>query len=146
MSWWVSLEDRTAKHWCSYGVPPSDFVPEYEGDVPCPVPCYPDVEVEAFEEGGTYVLGGSTQAELNVTYNYSKLFWEAMPDGGLRGLDERHAEDCISILEQGVEHLSAMPQGETTDYWAATPGNAVKPLKMLLEWAKQHPKAVFSVN
>ena len=29
-------------------------------------------EVENFTEGGTYAIGGSNEADLNVTYNYSK--------------------------------------------------------------------------
>lgn len=31
------------------------------------------VEVERHEEGGTFALGGTTRAELNITYNYGAL-------------------------------------------------------------------------
>ena len=39
------------------------------------------VEVPSFEEGGTLALGGTTEADLNVTYNYGKLFRFASLDG-----------------------------------------------------------------
>ena len=30
--------------------------------------------VDKFEDGGIYVMGGSGEADLNVTYNYAKYF------------------------------------------------------------------------
>ena len=38
---------------------------DVEGDI---------VEVPHFQEGGTYAIGGQSEAELNVTYNYAKHF------------------------------------------------------------------------
>lgn len=113
MSWWISLEDEGGEA----------------------------VTVERHAEGGTYAIGGVTEASLNVTYNYGRLFREAgcHPDD-LRG---RVAGDVLPKLEGAVKYLG-MKRDE--DYWKATPGNAGYALSVLLEWAKQHPAAVFRVN
>jgi hypothetical protein len=142
VSYWVHLTDRTKPHWCSYGVKPEDFKPQYEGDVPCPVPCYPDVEVENHSEGGTYALGGISEACLNVTYNYSRCY--APFDFNLRDLDGKPAKDATEKLREIVKALGK--NRDNDDYWAATPGNAGHALSILLDWAEQHPEATFVVN
>ena len=100
-------------------------------------------EIEPHEEGGTYVLGGTTDASLNITYNYSKYFYEFLDtEKGLRGLDGKKAQDVISKLENAVKGLGTE---KDADYWKATPGNAGHSLSILLQWAKQHPNATFKV-
>jgi hypothetical protein len=144
MSWWVYLEDRTAKHWCSFGTKPEDFEPEFKGDEPCPEPCYPTVDVERQSEGGTYVIGGSTDAELNITYNYSKHYYRTLDEKeGLDWLSEKFARDCVGRLEKAIKELGTE---RSTDYWSPTPGNAGYALSILLDWANQHPNAVFRVS
>lgn len=99
---------------------------------------YPDgreIQVDIHEEGGTYALGGTDQASLNVTYNYGKHF-------DFNKLDGRTAEDCIPEMEEAVKELGTE---RDSDYWKATPGNAGYAVSILLGWARQHPKAVFSV-
>ena len=115
MSWWVSLSDDGGQ--CS---------------------------VESFTEGGTYKVGGSSEAELNITYNYSKHYYQHLDkDNGLRALDGQRAGDWIERLESAVKELGTE---RADDYWAATEGNAGHALNILLSWAKQHPNAVFRVN
>lgn len=144
MSWWVYLEDETAKPWCSYGVALEDFKPDWEGDTPCPVPCYPAVEVERHDEGGTYAIGGINSAELNVTYNYGRCFREAWDGVGLQEvLDGKRAEEVIEALEHAVKHLGTEQDG---DYWKASAGNAGHALEILASWAHQHPDGRFRVS
>ena len=147
MSWDVHLEDRRQKPGCSYGVSIIDFIPDFEGDEPCTVPCYPTVEVPPHSEGGTYIVGGTMEASLNVTYNYGKQFYEAIPyPPGLNfvgWLTNKTGAEAAPLLEAAVAKL-----GVTRDdnYWAATPGNAGHALSILAKWARQHPTAVFRVD
>ena len=116
MSWWVSLLDE-------HGVL---------------------VYVPRFIEGGTYPVGGTEQAELNITYNYSKWYHQHfMPRSGLQWLHNKVAFDTIGQLERAVKELGTI---QDTNYWASTPGNAGYALSLLLKWAKQHPKAIFVVR
>lgn len=144
MSWDVSLEDRTAPHWCSYGTPPDQYVKQYPLDEPCTTPCYPAVQVERFQDGGTYAVGGSTEASLNITYNYSPFYYNHLDkENGLRFLNGKRAGDVIKALEYAV---SALGTTRDNDYWASTPGNAGAALAVLLSWARQYPDAIFSVH
>ena len=56
--------------------------------------------LEPFEDGGTYALGGTTDCELNVTYNYSDKF-------NFRALDGKTAVETTLTL--AVFSLRAPP-------------------------------------
>jgi len=103
------------------------------------------VEVENHEEGGTYVLGGVSEATLNITYNYGAVF--SLVDADYGGLEERlhgvHAKDSVPWLESMVERLGTQ---RYRDYWAPTPGNAGYALSILLSWAKANPDALWEVS
>ena len=115
MSWWVSLNEK--------------------GEL---------VTVDNFSDGGTYVVGGSTDANLNITYNYSALYHEYLDkDKGLEYLNRKSAKTCIPKLEKAVEALGTE---RASDYWLATLGNAGYALSILLKWAKAYPEALFSVS
>jgi len=91
--------------------------------------------------GGTYALGGTTEAWLNVTYNYSQFFHAALDaEKGIRWLYGRRARDCVAALEKAIAVL-----GTTTDddYWRATPGNAGAALNNLLTLARLCPDGIF---
>lgn len=108
MSYWISLRDK-------------------DGKIP---------EVDSFEEGGVYIVGGSSEADLNVTYNYAKHF-------DFRGLHEKKVSETISTLEKAIETL----KDDTTDnYWDSTEGNTKQPLKTLLSWARKYPDMSWNVN
>lgn len=128
MSWDISLQDEN-------------------GNIP---------DVELFCEGGTQPVGGSTKAELNVTYNYSDVIHVAniptdLPlewTGGrgrfyINALDGQKAKYTIATLEAAVNILGV---NKYTDYWAPTPGNAGYALNILLGWAKQYPDHVWVVE
>ena len=99
------------------------------------------VKVKKFEEGGTYVMGGSEEADLNITYNYCWFYYRYLDKKeGIRWLYGKKAKDCIERLEKAVKELGTII---FKDYWAPTPGNAGYALSILLEWAKQNPDAIF---
>ena len=118
MSWWVSLVDDK-------GIP---------------------VQVENFTDGGTYVVGGSVQAELNVTYNYGGILRSVGIDlhEGAGNIHWRKASECIPMLEAG---LAGLPDKQpASDYWLPTPGNVRVVIQRLLAWAKANPDATFKVS
>ena len=105
--------------------------------------CYEDVqaEVKNHQEGGTYQVGGTKKASLNLTYNYSWFYHRFLDDGeGIRWMYGKTGKETISRLADAVEELGVK---QYKDYWAPTPGNAGYALSILLEWAKQHPTAVW---
>jgi hypothetical protein len=96
---------------------------------------------ERFEEGGTYVLGGSDQAELNITYNYGKIFHEVLGGGGISTLYGMTGTAAAPVLEAALAKIPDEPPSD--DYWASTPGNARKALGRLLVFARELPHGVF---
>jgi hypothetical protein len=108
MSWWVYLEDKDGK----------------------------PVEVSAHSEGGTYAVGGISEAELNVTYNYGKHF-------AFKTLNGKAASETVEGLTALVAKLGT---DRDEDYWNPTPGNVGHAASILLAWAKQHPAAKWRVS
>ena len=98
------------------------------------------VPVEPHSEGGTYAMGGTSKAEINVTYNYSRVYPEYF---SLRDLDGKTAAETELILAKAVDELGTE---RDEDYWNPTPGNAGYALNILLGWARQHPKAKWIVS
>ena len=102
------------------------------------------VTVPAHSEGGTYALGGTDSASLNVTYNYGRWIREGLDvEQGLKWLHDRKAKHCIERLEAAVGKLGTE---KDSNYWAPTAGNAGYALAILLGWAKLHPEAHFQVE
>ena len=102
------------------------------------------VEVSSHHEGSNIILGeGNLEADITVTYNYSKHFGSVLIDGGLSYLDGKRAGDVIDDLQAGVTLLGTE---QDNDYWKATPGNAGHILSTLLTWAKSYPNATFQIN
>ena len=93
-------------------------------------------QVESFIAGGTYVLGGSCEADLNITYNYSKLF-------NFRSLHEQKARGTIKILKETIKEYGIK---KDSDYWKCTKGNVGYCLSILLNWALQYPEYKWNVN
>lgn len=101
--------------------------------------------VANFQEGGTQPIGGSEEASLNITYNYSFFYYHFLDHKeGLNWLNGKLAKDCISRLDVASELLCQGPAHD--DYWAATPANAGKALAILLGWARKYPEAKFEVH
>lgn len=102
----------------------------------------PIVEVDPHQEGGTYAIGGSNEADLNITYNYSEVYH--LFQFSIKDLDGQKAETMISKLRELVLKLGTKKYER--DYWAPTPGNAGAALETLLDWAIRHPNAYFKVG
>jgi hypothetical protein len=99
--------------------------------------------VEHFTDGGNYVLGGTDEASLNITWNYSQFYyWFLDEEAGLRALNGCRAGDWIERLAAAVEKLGT----HRYDDYAPTAGNAGVALDRLLGWARQYPDAVFEVR
>ena len=99
------------------------------------------VSVVRHQEGSNFALGGTTDASIDITYNYSGYFVEHIDSGaGIRFLYGKRAVDCIDILEKAVDSLGKVVDD---DYWRTTPGNAGHVLSVLLAWANEHPDAIF---
>jgi len=102
------------------------------------------VAVDSFDEGGTRPIGGSTEACLNITYNYSWFYYHFLDKkDGLEWLDGKKAQRALPRLRKAC---TALPNKPWQDYWAPTPGNAGHAMAILLKWAESHPRARFQVN
>jgi len=99
----------------------------------------------AFEDGGTYCVGGSDECSLNVTYNYGGMYCNVFPDegwtnGAISWLYGKTGAETIDVLRAGV---IALGTNRDDDYWASTPGNAGAALARLLSFATAHPDGVW---
>ena len=63
------------------------------------------LNVDRHSEGGTFVLGGTSDAELNVTYNYGKFYREHLNEAGLRWLDGKRLKMLLRCLRRQLESL-----------------------------------------
>ncbi len=94
--------------------------------------------------GGTYALGGTTVAWLNVTYNYSPFFYRVLDAAnGLRSLSGKTAAATHAQIVAAAEKLGDDVSG---DYWAATEGNAKRALLQLVELGKLRPDGIWRVS
>ena len=101
------------------------------------------MKVDNHQEGGTYAYGGIEEAELNITYNYSKQYYEHLDKEGLRWLSGKTASKTIPKLRLAIK---ALGRTRSDDYWSPTKGNAGYALSILLKWAKKNPDAIWQVN
>lgn len=85
-------------------------------------------------EGGTYAIGGSNLAKMDVTYNYSELF-------SLANLDGFTVNDALPILAHKVAEWGVLP---APDYWAVDPRNVGYACYVVMTWCleamKQQPE------
>lgn len=90
--------------------------------------------------GGTYAVGGTTEAAFNITYNYSKYFYDTLGEKGIRTIYGMTGAESIPVLTAAADQL----EGEAADnYWEATSGNAKCALLALIELAKLAPHGVW---
>lgn len=84
--------------------------------------------------GGTFAMGGTDEAWLNVTYNYGDFFYEFMDeDKGIRAIYGKPLKDAVALIDDTVSAIVDKLGDEPPDpdYWKATPGNACKALRNL---------------
>ena len=90
--------------------------------------------------GGTYIHGGTYNAELNVTYNYARHFYATIGEHGIRSIYGMTGADSIPILTKAAMKLE---EDYNEDYWAPTEGNARKALMELVALAKMRPDCIW---
>ena len=93
---------------------------------------------------GSYkVSPPSDEAEIGITYNYSKFYRETIDEEeGVRWLYGKTGRECGTKLLNAVDVLGVY-RGEDEDYWSATPGNAGRALMVLFKWAEGNLDGVF---
>lgn len=105
-----------------------------------------EIEEGHFMRGGTYQIGGCHELWLNITWNYSKFYYE-VDEGGIPGLNGKTGAESIPILEKMIARIEEKYPDKKTDpdYWEPTPGNALKPLYQLIAIARMRPDGVWYI-
>lgn len=70
---------------------------------------------------GTYAVGGSPLAVMNITYNYAPIFVKVLGPQGVRTIYGMRAFDTILLLTEAIDKLGTDVH---EDYWEPTEGNA----------------------
>lgn len=95
-------------------------------------------------KGGTYAMGGTNQAWVNITYNYCdhfrKIFKPRNNIYGIRSIYGLSGKESISILENAMSELK---DDVSDNYWESTEGNAKESLRSLLTLAKLAPQGIW---
>ncbi len=90
-------------------------------------------------KGGTYAIGGTECAELNVTYNYAKHYG-SLGSEGIRTIYGKTGAQSIPLLTDAIEKLG---DDVDADYWKPTEGNAKQALLQLRALAQLRPDGVW---
>ena len=90
--------------------------------------------------GGTYAVGGTREAHLNVTYNYAEHYKRVLGEKGIRTIYGMTGAESIPLLEAAASRLA---DDATGNYWDATDGNAKRALLQLVALAKLRPDGVW---
>ena len=91
--------------------------------------------------GGTYAVGGTKDASLNITYNYAEHFIKTLGENGIRTIYKMNACDSIPVLENAINMLK---DDVHDNYWKPTEGNAKNALIQLMTLAKLRPDGVWT--
>lgn len=90
--------------------------------------------------GGTYAMGGTKEAWLNITYNYGKHYYRVMGENGIRTIYGMSGAESIPVLKEAISKLG---DEVDPDYWKDTEGNAKKALYGLLALAQLRPDGIW---
>jgi hypothetical protein len=111
--------------------------------------------------GGTYSVGGTTEARLNITYNYFPQFARAFPDlakprklapawmcddfvgrpiRGIRTIYGLTGAESMPLLAAAI---AALGDDVDPDYWKPTDGNAKRALVQLRALAMMRPDGIW---
>ena len=81
--------------------------------------------------GGTYAIGGRTELQMNVTFNYSAVYSDYL-NASLRDLDGMTVKRTIPTLCTWIAKLAGAGGEPSDDYWEPSVGNARVALANLL--------------
>lgn len=100
------------------------------------------LEVESPHQirGGTYAVGGTTEAWLNITYNYGRFYYEVFGEKGIRTIYGMTGAESIPVIKKAMDKLG---DDVDPDYWKPTQGNAKRALAGLLALAQLRPDGIW---
>ena len=90
--------------------------------------------------GGMYAVGGTSEAWLNITYNYASHFYRVLGDKGIRTIYGMTGAESIPVLKAAADQLN---DDVSEDYWKPTEGNAKRALFGLIALAQLRPDGVW---
>jgi hypothetical protein len=90
--------------------------------------------------GGTFAMNGTTEAWLNITWNYGKHYYKVFGDEGIREIYGMTGAESIPVIK---EAMSKLADDVSDDYWSGTEGNAKKALAGLLAFAQMRPDGIW---
>jgi hypothetical protein len=90
--------------------------------------------------GGTYAVGGTIRAHLNVTYNYGIHYRRVLGNDGIRSIYGKTGAESIPMLSRAAEMLG---DDADPDYWKATEGNAKAAILQLKALAEMRPDGLW---
>ena len=93
--------------------------------------------------GGTFEVGGTREAWLNVTYNYGPHFERVLGPEGLQTLHRQTGGESTALLEKAI---SLLKDDVSDNYWDPTEGNAKRALLILLDMANAEPGGIWDVD
>lgn len=93
------------------------------------------------QRGGTYAIGGTTEAWLNVTYNYGEILRRVLGEKGIRSIYGMTGKESLAALTLAACELKDDNEG---DYWKPTEGNVKRALISLATLAMLAPDGIWS--
>jgi hypothetical protein len=82
-------------------------------------------------KGGTHAMGGTDEAWLNISYNYSAYYYDAVSqEKGFRVIDGMTVGEAMPVICRAIQKIGTTIRD--ADYWEATAGNAGAALLDLL--------------
>ena len=99
-----------------------------------------EVESPHHIRGGTYAVGGTSEAWLNITYNYGRFYREVFGEKGIRTIYGMTGAESIPVLKAAMDKLG---DDVDPDYWEPTEGNAKRALAGLLALAQLRPDGIW---
>jgi hypothetical protein len=112
-------------------------------DVHLELPDGTTARVESHQEGSTIAIGGSDEADMCVTYNYSPIYYEKFGQSLPDYLKDKRARNTIKFLEKGLKKFTTTDP--TGSYWDKNEGNAGHMVVVLLAWARSNPDAIWRI-
>ena len=121
-----------------------------------------ELEEAHYMRGGNYALGGTTEAWLNITYNYAVWYYRPgvfapteEESKGIRSIYGLTGAESIPVLKKAIEALESLTEDISDDerrkyerqgatgYWIPTRANAIRPLYQLLALAQMRPDGIW---
>ena len=121
-----------------------------------------ELEEAHYMRGGTYPLSGTTEAWLNITYNYADWYYRPgvfartkKASKGIRTIYGMTGAESISVLKKAIKKLERLTEDISEDerreceeqgctgYWMPTRANAIRPLYQLLALAQMRPDGIW---